>query len=243
MRIARHAVPWQRRAVQRALVVVGVAVLASVGASTPAHADERYTCAALLEQLRVDLRDEEAGPIRLTDPPTEHDESSGGTVGEPCDGFDDAGDVQRGRLDGRRATARSDGPHGSGHFWRVFVAVQDRGTVVGACFSTVTTWWRNLPDAGRARFGKWRLFHGNAVHVWSTLVAGGDEWSSVMLPLVLRLDKDQLALDRAATTVEIARAGRNYAKVARMRDDPAPELHRAAAAAFAAFAAGTDCAR
>jgi hypothetical protein len=225
--------------VQRAVVVLGVAMATVVAA--PARADDRYTCAAFLDQLRADLRDEAAHPLALTDPPTERTES-GDTKAAACEGFDIVEGSERGRLDGRRATARSDGPHGSGRFWTVFVAVQDHGRVIGACFTTTTSWWRNLPDAGRARFGAWRLFHGNALHVWSTLVVGADEWSSVMLPLVLRVSKDQLALDLAATTAEIKRAGGNYAKVARMGDEPAPEMHRAAAEAFAAFAAGTDCA-
>jgi hypothetical protein len=174
------------------------------------------------------------------------DLTSGGTGelgGAPFDlsATDQSVPPERGTLGGHAAAVLSDGPHGSGHYWDLTLAITLEGRTLGACWSTSTSGWRNLPDEGRRKIGRWHVLVEDRLNVWSTLVAGAAESESLIIPLVFRLAADKVQLDRPATLKEIDRVGRVYATVATRRDDPAPEMHRAAAAAYRSVVADTGC--
>jgi hypothetical protein len=221
-----------------------IAVLACLAVPVP-----KYTCASVLESVRADLRAAEANAIALANPALRAAGEEG--AGERCDDFSRAAaalrkptnGVESGTLGGRHAVVFTDGPHGSGHFSTVTVAVELDGRVVGACFSTSTSGWRNLSDGGRRLFGVWRTLVDDRLLVWSGLAAGAAEYESLISALVFRLRGDALVLDRAATGKEIGRMGRVYATpaAARADDDEAAALHRAAAAAYRALATGGAC--
>ena len=216
-------------------------------AARPAQA---HDCASLAAALRAELDAAEHHPIALANPAT----TTGGeaSAGEPCDDFARAAralahadrDAEGGTLGGHRAAAWSDGPHGSGHYWNVALAVDlGGGRVAGACVATPTTGWRNLSDRGHRLFGRWRTLAGDRFVVWTTLTAGEALYDSLIYALVYRLRGDSLELDRAATLREIDRMRRVYATAPSRPDDAeAAALHRAAAAAYRALADGASCA-
>ena len=224
-----------------------LAVAIACCAAGPAQA---YDCSSLAATLRAGLDDAAHHPLALANPaPTTGGEAS---AGEACDDFARAAralahpdrDAERGTLAGHRAAAWSDGPHGSGHYWNVALAVDlGGGRVVGACVVTPTPGWRNLSDRGHRLFGRWRTLAGDRFVVWTTLAAGEAEYESLIYALVYRLRGDALELDRAATLHELDRMGRVYATApSRPGDVEAAALHRAAAAAYRALVDGTSCA-
>ncbi len=211
------------------------------------HGDETYRCSSMRASLLEELRRAELHPIRIASAPQSAPDENG-TV-EPCEDFDRvrqalrgrAGDTERGTLGGQPAAVRSSGPHGSGHYWDLTLAIVVAGRTLGACLTTATSGWRNLPADGARRFGRWRALASDHLSVWSTLAAGAAESESLIVPLLFRLADVELRLDRSATLKEVDRFGRLYAEVAAMRDDHAAAMHRAAAAAYRAVAGGGDC--
>jgi hypothetical protein len=85
------------------------------------------------------------------------------------------------------------------------------------------------------------VIDGGAFSLWGTLAVGDSEWASLALPLVYRVSKQQLVLDRKRTTSAIAQFGRMYRDAASDKDDDARAMHLAAAAGFAAFATHGKC--
>ena len=222
--------------------------LAIVGCvACPAQA---YDCSSLAAALRAELDAAEHHPLALANPAT----TTGGeaSAAEACDDFARAAralahsdrDAERGTLAGHHAAAWSDGPHGSGHYWNVALAVDlGGGRVVGACVTTPTTGWRNLSERGHRLFGRWRALGGDRFVVWTTLSAGEALYESLIYAHVYRLRGETLELDRAATLREIDRMGRVYATAPSRPDDAeAAALHRAAAAAYRALVDGASCA-
>ncbi len=49
----------------------------------------------------------------------------------------------------------------------------------------------------------WHALDGGAFVLWSTLAIGSSEWESLALPLVYRVSKHQLVLDRKLTTIAV----------------------------------------
>jgi hypothetical protein len=213
-----------------------------------APAAPRYTCAAFEEQIAKELRAVEAHPVALATPARM---VGGEGAGQRCDDFEravraldhPAPEAERGTIGGRRAAVWTDGPHGSGHFSTVTLAVELDGRRVGACFTTSTSGWRNLSEVGHRGFGAWHTLVDGRLLLWDGVVAGAAEYESLLSALVYRLRGDVLALDRAATLREIGRMGRVYANDASARpgDDEALAMHRAAAAAYRALAGGAAC--
>jgi hypothetical protein len=231
-------------------VVVALALLpAAAPAATPR--DEVYDCASILALVQADVKDAAHASLALSPPPDQR--------GDVDDGRCDAGEfehargalhakpgasVEAGWIAKHRAAVWSDGPHGSGHFWQLAIAVELDGRAVGTCVGTATAGWRNIPGDGVRVIGTWQTLVGGELVVWRELAAGhGSEAESLIDPVVYRLDgrTHALVLDGDATRAAIARFGHAYARIATLRDDPAPELHRGAAAAYAAFAAGAAC--
>jgi hypothetical protein len=155
-----------------------------------------------------------------------------------------------GDLDGTRAAVVATGPNGSGHFWNVGIAVGAPPLV--ACVTTSTAAWRNI--GGNAAVSKlFPRFDPLAVPhrftLWTNInsLPPNDEGrdiapSLLLLPMVFRLAGERLEVDLDATKRELRAWGDRYARAAAGKDDFAA-LHRAAAAAYRAFAEGTDCAR
>lgn len=79
------------------------------------------------------------------------------------------------------------------------------------------------------------------MHVWSNVEAGASLVEGLLVPLVYRLTNRALVLDSVTTRAEIGRFGRAYDALAAAPADDFRALHRAAAAAYRAFAAGTSC--
>ena len=218
-------------------------ILASLTPPAP-----RYDCASLKQALESHLREAEAHPIPLTNPPKL---ANGEIANESCDDFERASNAiahpvrlaERGTLGGRRVAVWTDGPSGSGHFSTVTIAVEHDGQPVGACVTTSTSGWRNLSDSGHRQLGSWRKLVRGQLMLWDGVEAGVAEYESLIAAIVYRLRGDVLALDRAATLREIARMGRIYADdtSARPGDDTGLAMHRAAAAAYRAVAAQADC--
>jgi len=201
----------------------------------------------MLATLRKDLREEEAHRVALQSPALPDRQQFGE---KDCDDFDRAwqaihgragANAESGRLGGHRAVVLSDGPHGSGHFWSLTLAVELEGRTVGSCMTTSTSGWRNLSPQGHRLFGHWRTLSDGRLHVWSTLVAGAAEIESLLVPYVYRVSEGALVLDHAATVTEIGRFGQLYARAAELRNDERRSMHQAAADAYRSFAAGTDC--
>jgi hypothetical protein len=224
--------------------IVAVMWMACLAAPAP-----KYKCAALLDGLRAELRAAEAHPIALASAAVRAPGAE--DAGERCEGFGRVAralshadrDVEVGTLDGRRAAVLIDGPHGSGHYSDVTLAVELDGHVVGACFTTSTSGWRNLSERGHQRFGRWRALAGDRLLLWSGLAAGAAEYESLIFALVYRLRGRALLLDGAATRKEIARMGRVYGEpdAARPDDDEAAAIHHAAADAYRALATDSSC--
>ncbi|MDB4952986.1 MAG: hypothetical protein JWO36_555 [Myxococcales bacterium] len=222
-------------------------VLAVVALGRVAHADT--DCAHVLARLDHEVAEASAHPIKLASPPVDADgqrctdaADTTGREGDAAGGSaTDAPTVETGTLSGDRATVRSDGPHGSGRYWSIDVRVVNGGHQLGACMQTSTTWWRNLPGAARKSLGVWHVLDGGAFFLWSTLAIGDSEWESLALPLVYRVSKHQLVLDRKLTTSAVARFGRMYRDAAAVADDDARAMHVSAAAAYAAFATQGAC--
>jgi hypothetical protein len=244
---------WDRVAPLLLLLQVATPALVRGDAAEPDARDEEnddlargrrlYACRSLVELLHRDVDASEKHPLRLAEHPVPDGEAS-------CDdyrkvaGMLDAGEAsgaESGTLGGHRAVARSDGPHGSGHFWDVQLAVvRDGGQKIGACLLTSTTGWRNVGHDSAAGFGPWRMLVKDRFVLWSTLVVGAAEYDSLLLPLVYRLEGSTLVLDSAATLAEIRRFGSVFA---RLHDRAVVErvMHRGAAAAYSAFGAGSAC--
>jgi hypothetical protein len=212
------------------------------------HGEETYRCSSLRRMLSDELQRAELHPVRVTASPRSEPNENGDV--EPCESFDRAkqalmgtvaGDLERGTLGGHRAAVLSEGPNGTGHYWTLTLAVSVERRTVGACFVTSTSGWRNLPAEGRRMLGRWHVLDGDHLTVWSTLVAGTAEWESLILPFVFHLADGELRLDRFETMKQMDRVGRVYGQVAAMRDDHAPAMHRAAAAAYRSLASGTEC--
>jgi hypothetical protein len=87
----------------------------------------------------------------------------------------------------------------------------------------------------------WHVLDGGAFSLWGTLAIGESERESLALPLVYRVSKHQLVLDRKLTTSAIANFGRMYRDAATVADDDARDMHESAAAAYAAFATHSAC--
>jgi hypothetical protein len=213
-------------------VALAIAVIA-LGHEARAESD----CAHVLERLDQQVAEAIANPINLAATPVDSE-------GEPCvdtDGSDAEPTVETGTLSGHRATVRRDGPAGSGRYWGIDVRVAIGGHQLGACMQTSTTWWRNLPDDTRKRLAPWHVLGRGTFSVWETLAVGESEWESLALPLVYRVSKQQLVLDRKRTTSAIAQFGRVYRDAATIADDGARAMHLSAAAAYAAFATHGKC--
>jgi hypothetical protein len=224
---------------------VALAVCALAVASARAD-EERYQCAGVLAQLRTELRD--AQLIPLDDPPlVAFDEER---AGARCDAFEPVARalrgggsrrLERGTIGGHRAALSSDGPHGSGHFWDLTLAIDLEGKTVGACPMTATSGWRNLPADGTRLFGQWRALADDRLLLWTTLAIGASEWESLIVPLVYGLSDRALVVDRAATLAAIGRFAHAYARVAALPDDRARAMHRVGAAAYGALADSKAC--
>jgi hypothetical protein len=219
-------------------------VLTIVVLGRAAHADT--DCEHVFARLDHDVAEASAHPIELASPPLDADgqrcsDAAGTTRSEGEVGI--VTDVETGTLSGDRATVRRDGPHGSGRYWGIDLRVVIGGRELGACMLTSTTWMRNLPQASRKSLGVWHVLDGGAFSLWNTLAVGGSEWESLALPLVYRLSKHQLVLDRTLTTSAIARFGRMYRDAAAVADDDddARDMHVSAAVAYAAFATHSAC--
>lgn len=230
-------------------VVVALALLpAAAPAATPG--DDVHACGTILALLQADVKDAAHASLALSPPPDQRGDVDDGRCG--AGGFESArralhakpgASVEAGRLGTHRAAVWSDGPHGSGHYWQLAIAVELDGKPVGTCAGTETTGWRNIPSDGVRVIGTWQTLVGGELVVWRTLASGHGLFESLIDPVVYRLDErtHALVLDVDATRAAIGRFGQAYAKIATLRDDPAPELHRGAAAAYAAFAAGAAC--
>ena len=234
-------------------VLVALALLPAAAPAAPAASpsDDAYACGPILALLQADVKEAAHASLALSPPPDQRGDVDDGR----CDAgaFDHArralhakagAGAEVGRLGTHRAAVWSDGPHGSGHFWQLAIAVELDGRAVGTCAGTATAGWRNIPGDGVRVIGTWQALVGGELVVWRELAAGhGSEAECLIDPVVYRLDErtHALVLDVDATRAAIARFGRAYAKIATLRDDPAPELHRGAAAAYAAFAAGGTC--
>lgn len=201
------------------------------------EADADTDCTHVLERLEQQVAEASANRIKLASTPVDSE-------GQPCadaDGSDAEPTVETRTLSGHRATVRRDGPAGSGRYWTIDVRVAIAGHQLGACMQTSTTWWRNLPDDTHKRLAPWQVLDGGAFILWDTLAVGESEWESLALPLVYRVSKQQLVLDRKRTTAAIAQFGSMYHDAATVADDDARAMHLSAAAAFAAFAAHGKC--
>lgn len=231
-------------------MLVALAMLpAAAPAATPG--DYAYACAPILALLQADVKEATHASLVLSPPPDQRGDVDDGRC--DADGFEHARKalhakpgtgVEAGRLGMHRAAVWSDGPHGSGHFFQLAIAVELDGHAVGTCLGTATAGWRNIPSDGVRVIGTWQTLVGGKLVVWRELAAGHEsELESLIDPVVYRLDEraHALVLDGDATRAAIARFGRAYARIAALRDDPEPDLHRGAAAAYAAFAAGTAC--
>ena len=222
-------------------------VLTIIALGRAAHADT--DCAHVLAHLDHEVAEASTRPIKLANPPVDADgqrcADAADTRGREGDveggSVTDAPTVETGTLSGDRATVRSDGPHGSGRYWGIDVRVVIGGHQLGACMQTSTTWWRNLPNAARKSLGTWHVLDSGAFSLWDTLAIGESEWESLALPLVYRVSKNQLSLDRKLTTSAIARFGRMYRDAVADADDDARAMHVSAAAAYAAFATQGTC--
>ncbi|MBL9040928.1 MAG: hypothetical protein JNM83_04975 [Myxococcales bacterium] len=210
----------------------------------------RHDCSSVLKQLRADVRNEETRAIPLQTPGLKARDDLDGDAGKPCADFErvkhalhgsSVSDIERGLLGGKRAAVLSDGPHGSGHYWQLTLAVQMNDQVVGACLITKTAGWRNIPAKGLPHFGQWHSLSNDRFRLWSELVAGESQSQSLIIPLVFRLSKRTLVLDLSATRIELGLFGEKYAALSTMRKDGASDLHRAAAAAYRAFSLGVEC--
>lgn len=210
----------------------------------------RYDCATLLAQLRADIQKEASRPLPLTTQAQNVRGDFAGEPGSPCDSFAQVkralhgrggGAIERGLLDGHRAAIRSDGPHGSGHYWSLAVAVEVEGRALGVCLSTKTAGWRNIPPPARKTFGTWHTLDGDRFHLWAELVAGGAESQSLIEPMIFRIEDHALVLDHETTRAEIGRFAKKYSAMSTLPEDQAAGMHRAAAAAYHAFATGTSC--
>lgn len=191
-----------------------------------AHAEP--DCTHVLERLDQQIAEAAANPIKLAATPVDSE-------GEPCGDADGDAEptIETGTLSGHRATVRRDGPAGSGRYWSIDVGVAIGGHQLGACMQTSTTWWRNLPDETHKRLAPWQTLGGGAFVLWGTLAVGDSEWESLALPLVYRVSKQQLVLDRKRTTNAIAQFGRVYRDAASAAEDNARGMHQTAAAAYA----------
>lgn len=216
-------------------------IVAVVALGRAAHADT--DCEHVLARLDHEVSEASARPIELASPPLDADGQQCADAADTTDRAGDAPTVETGTLSGDRATVRSDGPHGSGRYWTISVRVVIGGHPLGACMQTSTTWWRNLPAAARKSLGVWHVLDDGAFSLWDTLPVGELEWESLALPLVYRVSKHQLVLDRKLTTSAIARFGRIYRDAAAIADDDVRAMHGSAAAAYTAFAARSACKR
>lgn len=207
-----------------------------------------YACAATLAALQSEVDRAAMSPIPLGEPPRRAPGED--DAGERCEHFDKALRAfdepqspasESGTLGGRRAAIWLDGPQGSGHYWDLVIAIVLDGRRVGACWITTTTGARNIGTDGMRRFDVWRRFAGDRLHVWSNVGVGASLVESLLVPLVYRLTNGALVLDGATTRAEIGRFGRAYDALARAPADDFRALHRAAAAAYRAFAAGARC--
>jgi hypothetical protein len=186
-------------------------------------------CELIARALQAEVGRARAQPIVLAE------------ASESCrsDTLDGGADLERGRVGGRAAIGRLEGPQGSGRWWQVTLAVELRGGARGACLTAVTSGWRNIEPFHRD-FGKWSLLGDDRVTVWTTIEVD-DPSPPLLAALVYRLDGVRLVLDLRATLREVARFGRAYGRAAADPDDSAREAHRAAAEAYAAVAERKAC--
>ena len=169
----------------------------------------RHDCSSVLKQLRADVRNEETRAIPLQTPGLKARDDLDGDAGKPCADFErvkhalhgsSVSDIERGLLGGKRAAVLSDGPHGSGHYWQLTLAVQMNDQVVGACLITKTAGWRNIPAKGLPHFGQWHSLSNDRFRLWSELVAGESQSQSLIIPLVFRHVEDHSLAQNAVGT-------------------------------------------
>jgi hypothetical protein len=209
-----------------------------------------FACESIRQQLHDELASATRAPILLAEAPVDSDDEAAASA-EPCESFVRVRraltgrlprEMERGILGTATAVAFNDGPHGSGRYWTVTLAVRREGMTRGACLATKTGGWRNLPrPRGTRLFGAWYMLVGGRLVIWTELAVGASEAESLIYPVIYRLGRDTLVLDEPRTLAEIGRFGRTYARIAKLREDEDRDLHRVAAAAYRAVSNGTNC--